>query len=144
MALVPLSPTASPQNDDRCLRFQTEPETEQILESTRRWHQVYGEYLTNLPRGPTARPTARIITQDQARAARVASARRDLRRREGQVIQRRLARAITYGENHSLKELVEEVEAVVAEYLVGLPEPNPIMTFLLHRISAVSSWSRIR
>lgn len=108
------------------LSLVTESGSKKKKEYWRHWRHVHGEYLANLHRGPIARPTPRILTEDQAGAA---SAGRDLRRRESQVLQRRLAHAITYSEDHSFKELVEELETVVAEYLVGLPEPDPITTF---------------
>ncbi|CAO3675939.1 unnamed protein product [Umbelopsis ramanniana] len=71
--------------------------------------QHHQENLAHLPPGPAPHPTARIITADEARAARAAraaSAKRDLRRRE-----------------------IEEMERVVADYLVGLPRPTPETAF---------------
>lgn len=99
--------------------------------STLRRHRrdIHRENLVNLPPGPRPNRTARIMTVDETRVARLATAWRDLRRRESQVFQRRLARATIHGENQSLQQLVEGMERVVADYLVGLPRPTPEPTF---------------
>lgn len=79
-----------------CERCQNTYSSASALRRHRR--QVHRENLPNLPRGP-----ARLLRSAVARAG---EARRDLRRRESQLPQRRLARAQMHGEQHSLEQFV--------------------------------------
>jgi len=101
-----------------CERCQRSYQSASTLRRHRR--QIHRENLANLPPG-RVRPSAE--------RAREASVRREQRRRGNQLLQRRLTRAQMYGERRSLEQLVEQMERLVADYLVGLPRPTPETSF---------------